>query len=597
MCGIHVSISRNGLQTPSQELEDLLCKRGPDYTGKCHLEIGEPKPSHFISVTSTVLALRGGSVARQPFVDQGTGSILCWNGEVWKLGQSALEGGNDGQVLFDRLVAAAAIDLHGEPSAVVEVLNSISGPFAFVFLDKLHSQIFFGRDCLGRRSLLHKSSLGYIEFASTSDFAEAQWEEVEADGIYMITYIDPLKTTGTDSLSSQAVSSPFPVRRFPWNDGAGVSLGVFNRGVATKPPALTLDTGSVLALWDHLRDSLKLRILNIPEPPAATTGNTTRVAILFSGGLDCTVLARIAHDILPHDQDIDLINVAFENPRVVAAANKPIKVSKKRQGRAIGSNLGTKNYITPNEELEAKTLKATEVGPFELCPDRETGRKAFLELGEVCPHRTWRFIAVDIPYTETRAHKDQVIGLIHPHNTEMDLSIAFALYFASRGTGTAISNADRTPSAYTTPARVLLSGLGADELFGGYGRHHVAFERTGFSGLLDELELDVNRLGKRNLGRDDRVISHWGKEARFPYLDESLVKWAVRCPIEEKCGFRIEKSEPETPYLESDKKVLRLLAYKLGMQSVAQEKKRAIQFGARTAKMEVGSTKGTTLIS
>lgn len=157
----------------------------------------------------------------------------------------------------------------------------------------------------------------------------------------------------------------------------------------------------------------------------------------------------------------------------------------------------------------------------------------------------------------------------------MDLSIAYALYFASRGTGIA-SLTFGQESIYTTPARVLLSGLGADELFGGYTRHATAFNRRGYTALLDELELDVNRLGKRNLGRDDRVISHWGREARFPYLDESLVKWAVECPIWEKCGFQTGPSTDEETDIEPGKKVLRLLAYELGMHSVAHEKKRAV---------------------
>jgi asparagine synthetase B (glutamine-hydrolysing) len=158
----------------------------------------------------------------------------------------------------------------------------------------------------------------------------------------------------------------------------------------------------------------------------------------------------------------------------------------------------------------------------------------------------------------------------------MDLSIAYALYFAARGAGIASSNIDSGSTPYTTPARVLLSGLGADELFGGYTRHATAFNRKGFIGLLDELELDITRLGKRNLGRDDRVISHWGREARFPYLDESLVKWAVECPIWEKCGFQTATPDEEIPWIEPGKTILRLLAYELGMHSVAHEKKRAV---------------------
>lgn len=195
-----------------------------------------------------------------------------------------------------------------------------------------------------------------------------------------------------------------------------------------------------------------------------------------------------------------------------------------------------------------------------------------------------KFPQIDIPYAETMAHRANVIDLIHPHNTEMDLSIAYALYFAARGTGQATTNFDYTPVQYTTQARVLLSGLGADELFGGYTRHATAFNRNGYSGLLDELKLDVDRLGKRNLGRDDRVISNWGREARFPYLDEALVKWAVECPIWEKCDFQLgDREKRKEPDIEPGKKVLRLLAYQLGMHQVALEKKRAVITISRTS--------------
>ena len=180
----------------------------------------------------------------------------------------------------------------------------------------------------------------------------------------------------------------------------------------------------------------------------------------------------------------------------------------------------------------------------------------------------------------------------------MDLSIAFALYFAAKGIGTIQSKSGDQAIHYITPARVLISGLGADELFGGYARHTTAFNRRGYQGLADELELDFNRLGNRNLGRDDRVISHWGKEVRYPYLDEDLVSWALRLPVWEKCGFGQDTYEAGSiPQLERSKRLLRLLAWKLGLRNAAVEKKRAIQFGARTARMEPGKTKGTHILS
>ena len=162
---------------------------------------------------------------------------------------------------------------------------------------------------------------------------------------------------------------------------------------------------------------------------------------------------------------------------------------------------------------------------------------------------------------------------MYPHNTEMDLSIASALYFAARGEGTAVTKPDAEAQPYSTTARVLISGLGADELFGGYSRHGAAHQTRGYEGLIEELKLDVGRLGKRNLGRDDRVMAHWGREVRFPFLDEALVKWAIELPAWQKCDF---ENSNEGTGLDAEKRVLRLLSQSLGMNQVACEKKRAV---------------------
>ena len=347
----------------------------------------------------------------------------------------------------------------------------------------------------------------------------------------------------------------------------------FNKDIPSKnPPQIYLDSPAVRALYNHLKRSLDLRVRDVRTPPSVAT-NSAHVGILFSGGLDCALLARICHEVLPHEQGIDLLNVAFENPRVLNAAAKAA--------------------------LEPSNCHAS---AYSLCPDRLTGLSTYRELLAICPGRKWRFVSIDIPYSETMAHRSDIVTLMRPHNTEMDLSIATALYFAARGVGNIQDNLGDLTRPYSTTARVLLSGLGADEIFAGYTRHSTAFRRLGYKGLVDELELDVSRLGQRNLGRDDRVISHWSKEARYPYLDEELLHWALELPVWEKCGFR--EPEPKTigspaveyPALEPAKLLLRLLAWSVGMKKAASEKKRAIQFGARTAKMEAGKTKGTRML-
>ncbi|KAL9098296.1 MAG: hypothetical protein Q9163_006022 [Psora crenata] len=377
-------------------------------------------------------------------------------------------------------------------------MSMVEGPYAFVFYDSLNQRVFYGRDVLGRRSLMsRRCSEDSIEITSVhAGPGGRDWAEVGAGGLY-----------------------------------------VLDLALESAPPAP----------------------INQNEAE-----HRTRIAILFSGGLDCTVIARLVHDILPDQDEIDLVNVAFENPRTVQAIARSSRVA---------------SDIT---------------SAYELCPDRITGRKSLAELECLCHSRKWRFVAVDVPYSETAAHRSEITTLLHPHNTEMDLSIGCALYFAARGIGAVKDLNSEALIPYCTPARVLLSGLGADELFGGYTRHAKAFDRGGYPTLVEELELDFQRLGRRNLGRDDRVISHWGKEVRYPYLDEGLVSWALSVPVWEKCDFG--QTFGWKPKLERDKKLLRLLAWTLGLRSPAAERKRAIQFGARTAKMESGKTKGTHII-
>lgn len=76
-----------------------------------------------------------------------------------------------------------------------------------------------------------------------------------------------------------------------------------------------------------------------------------KLGILFSGGLDSTIIACIADKFVPKTDAIDLLNVAFER-------NKNFEV-----------------------------------------PDRKTGRMSLMELKTVCPDRVWNFVEVPINVT------------------------------------------------------------------------------------------------------------------------------------------------------------------------------------------------------
>ncbi|KAL6242935.1 hypothetical protein RBB50_010035 [Rhinocladiella similis] len=560
MCGIYFSVAKERHVLPNQETVDALRARGPDsykvLETTCHANNDEKL---YLTFISSVLALRGENIQEQPLHDPLSRSVFCWNGEAWKSDGVAIEG-NDSAYIW-HLLQTSLPHSHERQHRIAQVLSQIAGPFAFVFYDAPTATVFYGRDRLGRRSLLiNQGDNGSLTLASTStstsDKAAAP-SEISTDTIRFLQFSEKGITQG----------------KLPW----AFTLYPINKSlpdiqIATRPSQQSVD-----GLLKHLRKSLMLRSVDIRDHShPQMTADSAKVAILFSGGLDCTLLARIIHEVLPPGEVVDLLNVAFENPRSLAARGN-------MQGTA-----------------------------YELCPDRITGRSSFAELCEVCPERKWRFVAINVPYTESVAHKPMIIRLMYPHNTEMDLSIAMALYFAARGQGELLevhSNICSEPTPFLSTARVLMSGLGADELYAGYSRHAAAFSRDGFQGLAEELEMDFNRIGSRNLGRDDRVMSSWGKEIRYPYLDEDFVRFSLDLPVWEKAGFRPGKPVPKhyeatgvasaPEDLEPAKMLLRLAAWHLGLRRTAAERKRAIQFGARTAKMDAGKgrTKGTDILA
>lgn len=257
------------------------------------------------------------------------------------------------------------------------------------------------------------------------------------------------------------------------------------------------------------------------------------IGVLFSGGVDSCLITALLDDILPVDVEIDLYNVAF---------------------------IGQDSHV----------------------PDRETGRRAFTELKARNSQRTYRFIQIDIIEETYRVQKEEVKRLLAPQDTVLDMSIGMALWFAASGRGYLAETDECTKLPYQSRAKILYMGSGADEQFGGYSRHRSAWECKGHDGLVAELQLDLDRLPFRNMGRDDRCLSAHGREVRFPFLDETFVQYISNLPISAKMDFTLARGLGE-------KRLLRLMALKIGLsEAIAFAPKRAIQFGSKVTKMEKG---------
>ncbi|KAM3706978.1 hypothetical protein ACJW31_03G191100 [Castanea mollissima] len=538
---------------------------------------------HFLGAT---LQLRGINPIVQPLMDT-YGNIFVYNGEIFG-GINIDSDSNDTEILMQALGNCCSCNSHLHTrtsyclekgkSSVPDVLSTIKGPWAVIYWQESSRTLWFGRDAFGRRSLLvHWPTLEDQRFllSSVSPFSSTEessgfeaeneinnhnfWEELTC-GIYSISFDAP-------KLDGCLVGE---VRKHEWTNSMLKELIVWERtSVEPKPEDLCSSHGKTLR--EHhdvhsacsnilpsksgpiqasisgmaenvlfaLRESV-MRRTSLHRIFKAVTCDIrqevlTPVAVLFSGGLDSMILSALLDECLNPSYEIDLLNVSFDG---------------------------------------------------QSAPDRISAKAGVMELRRIAPLRRWKLVEIDADLSTLDLETKHVMSLINPANTYMDLNIGIALWLAARGSGWVYegnnNNCDEDLQCnerveYKSKAGIVLVGSGADEQCAGYGRHKTKYRKGSWLGLHEEMKLDMQRIWKRNLGRDDRCIADNGKEARFPFLDEDVIRTLLDIPLWEIANL-------DQPSGIGDKKILREVARLLGLYEAAVLPKRAIQFGSRIAR-------------
>ncbi|NXY83149.1 ASND1 protein, partial [Alcedo cyanopectus] len=600
---------------PGADLLSRLRRRGPD--GSQQLATDAPDLSYRCLFSGHVLHLRG-LVTPQPLEDA-KNNIFLWNGEVFH-GVQVGDLENDTEVMLHHLASCSS------DTDMVTLFSSLRGPWAFVYYQASGHSLWFGRDYFGRRSLLWQFSEVGSAFclSSVGAYSESgnQWQEVPARGIFKV------------DLKACAAAKSLSLALFPWKYSctqteemlinlldqvskdlpSHIPLVMNESKLCLRAPVIPLNktisgapgecpgsnTGNmthvvsvetfqsflaeehrktlVCQFVDVLSEAVKRRVLALwrgGDQGAEAPGMSNKkayVAVLFSGGIDSMVIAALADKHVPLGEPIDLLNVAFTRKERAEPKGAP----------KIHASLDTQLDVLcpPGRWQDPEDPDAKSGTPFSgFCvPDRITGRAGLKELEAINPSRTWNFVEINITLEELKTMRQQHIDhLIYPLDTVLDDSIGCAIWFASRGEGFISNQGELKP--YKSPAKVVLTGIGADEQLAGYSRHRVCFKRHGLEGLSRELEMELDRISSRNLGRDDRIISDHGREARFPFLDEDVASFLSSLPLWEKAALDLPRGVGE-------KLLLRLVACELGLAASAARPKRAVQFGSGMAKLE-----------
>lgn len=494
---------------------------------------------------------QGSEVCVQPVESDDV--VLMFNGDLYMDVGDGSE--SDTEFLFGLIKAA------GSEEELVKVLADLTGPYSIICF--FQSRLYFARDPLGRNSLILGKFNDSIFLSSVIDpTSNIEAIELPPVGIFRIDPstkqlelfpFHPLDAQQHNLQQLELLNKILPVEVhqpiLPAHQKPLEAIPSYSFDVCTniednenlfenllKLPAVSATCDTFLRLLSssvHDRTKRTQKFCKTCITSSDPSCSHSNIGILFSGGVDCSLIAVLADKFIEPHRTIDLMNVAFEK----------VSYSGKKD-ESINWNV----------------------------PDRLTGLETLKELRALRPHRQWRFVEINVTRAELNGHLRKLSSLVFPLSNVLDESLGTAFHFASRGVGTVHGQ------PYSSPCRVILSGSGADELFGGYSRHRNAFKRSTPDRdlLAEELNLDWVRLPTRNLARDDRVIGDHGITVRAPFIEENFVNFALQLKPLQRCFPALAEGV-------GDKLLLRLCAHKLNLKVSSKLRKRAFQFGSRIA--------------
>ncbi len=199
--------------------------------------------------------------------------------------------------------------------------------------------------------------------------------------------------------------------------------------------------------------------------------------------------------------------------------------------------------------------------------------------------------APDIPFAEQlKSHFHHEIIKLGDDEIDAELDTLLPLIMETEGEVSPVRVGAEFPTYFASRAakedgfKVVLSGQGPDEMFGGYARYLPVLFKDGYGALEELLRKDTLELRDRIILIDKTVCARNGVELRNPFLADHFIKYGLSIPVKERLWSG--KTKPKYPHEEHEGKyVIRKFCEKKAAEAILPKEivwrpKKAAQYGS-----------------
>lgn len=308
--GVDTPESCNLTESGFDKLLPALSRRGPDLQDREEFKVSNGTS---ISMLGCVLSLRGQTPTRQPAKD--CDDLLLFNGEIYDINQEDVE--SDTTKLLRQFKKFS-----GDGYEMLRYLDGLRGPWSIIYWHAASQRLYFGKDVLGRRSLLVDTiEKNQLSIASVVPDVQCNgFVELPPAGLF---FVDPLSYPCSIGLAARSKT----LLRNASGEHADASSVSFlpERWLRSIPrgPVSSVDMSIELSarlFISVFQASIERRLV---LDSRTLEGNSPRFAVLFSGGIDSLFLALMLDKCMDSTEGLDVINVAFgRNEEIVQCPDR-----------------------------------------------------------------------------------------------------------------------------------------------------------------------------------------------------------------------------------------------------------------------------------